>query len=462
MPVRTLSCRVVLAAAALALVALAGCTMPQLPGRASQGRAAQQDLAMLQAGVQRFADEFLSRTTGALDEFVRRMGTADARSQALTWKLPMVSAAIGIASGPNPTANALDLITLAAVTRLAVEQMHSRAENPSAFEPWLEVSRSLEADAWELAVGVFNPAQREELKSAIQRWWAAYPDARGAFFARPQELNKLISEDSVRYGRPVSVFGFVGLDPTASLDPAVQEVTRTRLFAERTLFTMQRMPFLLRWQVELLGDQMLRQSQVAQALTNAASLSESVDRTSRAVESVSQTAAQLPDRLAAERAAILAALEAQEGRLRELSAEVGRTLAAGERMSTSLNTTIGTFDALMKRFGIGEPERAGTQDTNSAPFNILDYARTAEQLTVMAQELNTLLRATDEKLDSPALDRRLKELDAIAGRARADAKSLLNHAFLLGAALVLLTFVCALAYRRLAPRGAGRGDGPAA
>lgn len=441
------------AAGFLALLALAGCTMPRLPGRGSREQAAQQNLSLLQTAVQRFADEFLARTTGALNEFVLRSGTADAPSQVLMWKLPLLSAAIGIGSGPNPTANALDMITLAAVTRLSVERLHAAAENPAALEPWLEVSQALEADAWaELASGVFDAAQQEELRSAIHRWWAAYPEARGAFFARPQELYKLISENSERSGRPTSIFGLVGLDPTAGLDPAVREVTRTRLFAERTLFTMQRMPFLLRWHVELLGDQMLRQSQVAQALTNAALLSESADRASRAVESVSQTAAALPDRLSAERTAILAALETQEGRLRELSAEVGRTLAAGEKMSTSLNTTVGTFDALMKRLGIGEPERPGARDTNSPPFNILDYSRTAGQLTDMARELNALLRATDERLESPALDRRLKELDAVAVRAKAEARSVLNHAFLLAAGLVLFIFACALVYRRLTAR----------
>ncbi|HMO65699.1 MAG TPA: hypothetical protein PKE47_10860 [Verrucomicrobiota bacterium] len=441
------------AAGFLALLALAGCAIQPFQRGGGRHAAAQQELTLLQGGVQRFADEFLARTTGALDEYVRRAGTPDAQSQTLAWKLPLLTAAVGIASGPNPAANALDLITLATVTRLAVEAQHERAEHPAAFEPWLEVSRSLEADAWVLAEGVFNAGQRGELRTAIQRWWEAYPDARGVFFARPQELTKLVRETGELSGRPLSIFGFVGLDPTAGLDPAVQEVTRTRLFAERTLFTAQRMPFLLRWHVELLGDQFLRQSQVAQALTNTAHLAQSAERVGRAAESASATLAELPDRVAAERAAILAAFEAQEGRLRDLSAEVGRTLVAGERMSASLHATIVTFDALMRRFGIGEPERPGARDADAPPFDILDYARTAEQLTEMAREMNALLRATEERLDSPALGRGLAELDRLAARTRADAKSVLNHAFLLGAALVLLAFGCALAHRRLGAAG---------
>jgi len=76
----------------------------------------------------------------------------------------------------------------------------------------------------------------------------------------------------------------------ASIDPAVREITRTRLFAERALFVMQRMPFLLRLQAELLAHQLIVQPEVQLALTNTTRLSESVDRISRAAESVSQTA----------------------------------------------------------------------------------------------------------------------------------------------------------------------------
>jgi hypothetical protein len=338
-----------------------------------------------------------------------------------------------------------------------------------ALQPWLDVSRALETNAWSLADGVLRPEQREELQSVIARWWAAHADARGMFFARPQELSSLVRLTEERTGRPASVYGLIGLDPTAGLDPAVREVTRSRLFAERALYAAQRMPFLLRWQLELITDQTLRQSPVATALDSAPRLAESADRLSRAAESVGLVAAELPDRIAAERAAILAALMAQEGRLRELSAEIsrtlavgGNTLAAGEKMSSSFNTTLVTFDALMSRFGVGEPGARTPRSTDSPPFNILDYAHTAEQLTVMAQELNALIRDAGGTLDSPALTRRLEALGLATARAKADAKSVLDHAFLLGAGLVLLGFACALAYRRLGRGAAGRtGAGPA-
>lgn len=433
----------------IAILALAGCGL-------ARGTTRQLDPAALQASLQRFADEYLSRTVAAMDEYARRAGTPDARSQTLIWKLPVTTAAIAIVSSPNPSANLLDLITLAVVTRLAVGELWARADDPAALQPWLDVSRSLESTAWELASGVYGPEEREEVQSAIQRWWEAHADARSAFFARPLELVSLIRQTEERTGRSANLFSLVRLDPTAGLDPAVREVIRTRLFAERALYAAQRMPFLLRWHIELLTDQVLRQPQPTEALASAARLAESADRLGRTAETVGQAATQLPDRIAAERAAIVSALTAQQGQLRALSAEVGRTLAAGETMSTSINTTLRTFDALMKRFGVGEPGANPGPASDSPPFSILDYAHTAEQLTVMVRELNALFRDAGGTLDSPALSQRLEALSAVTARAKADAKSVLNHAFLLAAGLVLLVFVCALAYRWLGPRATGQ------
>jgi hypothetical protein len=306
----------------------------------------------------------------------------------------------------------------------------------------------LEKEAWRLADGIFSADQQQELRNGIQNWWQSNAGARATFFVRPQEFSSLIRQTGQKAARSGSVFALVGLDPTAGLDPAVREITRTRLFAERAMFTAQRIPFLLRWQIELLSDQLFQGTEASTMLTNMTRLTENADRLSRAAESLSQTAALLPDRFSAERKAILDALEVQEGKLQELSAEVSRTLAAGEKMSASLNTTITAFDALMKRFGVGEP-RSGPPDTNPAPFNILDYAKTAEQIAIMAQQLDALIKDSNSTLDSPALDKWISELNRVSSQAKADAKSVLNHAFFLGAGLVVLAFGCGMVYRRL-------------
>jgi len=445
------------------VAAVSGCRMVQQTGTiplnamsaaVPRSKSGQPDPAALQGELQRYADDYLSRIVPALDEYARSAGTPEAGRQALEWKLSVGSSVVNIVSGPNPTANLVDLLALATISRITLEDYWINTERGPAFQFWLNASRALETNAWRLAEGVLTPAHQQQLRDSIQQWRVSHPDFRRVFFARPQENASLVRQSGEKTADRGSVFALVGLDPTAGLDPAVREVTRTRLFAERAMYTAQHMPFLLRWQIELLADQLVSGSQVATALTNVSSLAQSADRLSRATESASQTVSQLPDRVSAERKAILDALEAQEGKLRELSAEVARTLASGEKLSTSLSTTITNFDALMKRFGVGEPA-SGPPDTNSPSFNILDYARTAEQIATMAQQLNALIKDTTGTLDSPALDKRIADLNAVAGRARAGAKSVLNHAFLLAAGLVLLAFACALIYRRMGRRGSG-------
>jgi len=400
----------------------------------------QPDPAALQTQVLRFADSLSGEADAAFDEYARRVNTPEARIQALKWKLSLDSATLGIATGPNPTANLLDFVSLTVLMRSALEERAPEAVPPGSLDVCLDASRLIETNAWKLAGGVFTPGQLNQLRSAIERWHAENQAMGTSFFARPQELASAIRETGRRQGQQGSIFSLVGLDPMSGLDPAVREVTRTRLFAERALFAAERMPRLLRWQTDLLSEQLLSQEQVGAAL-------QSADRLSRAAESLSQTAALLPNRITDERKAILDALDAQEGKLQGLSAQVGQTLTDGEKMSASLNTTLITFNALMKRFGVGEPSTS-PPDTNSPPFNILDYARTAEQVAAMAQQLDLLIKDASGTVETPALDKRIAELNALEGRAHSDAKSVLNHAFLLAAGLILFTFACASVYRR--------------
>jgi hypothetical protein len=392
------------------------------------------DPAALQTQVLRFADEFSLRTATALDEYARNVNTPDVRRQTLRWRLSLDTVALGIATGSNPTAGLLDFLALNVMMRSFLEERAAQVTPPGAMDSWLQSARLLESNAWSLAESVFTPAQLEEIRGAIQQTQEARAVALSSLYDRPQQFLTLTRQVGKEKRSSGSVFSLVGLDPTVGLDPAIREVTRTRLFAERAMFTAQRMPNLLRLQGELLTAETLQLEQVTNALASA--------------ERLSLAAAELPERLTSERKAILEELNVQETKLRGLVTEVNQSLKSGEEMSTSLNTTLQTFDALMKRFGVGEPDTA-PPDTNAPPFNILDYAETAREVAAMAQQLDLLIKDAGSTLDSPALERRIKDLNALSDRAKADAKSVLNHAFLLGVALVVVVFGAALVYRRL-------------
>ncbi|SRR5260370_18036297 len=109
-----------------------------------------------------------------------------------------------------------------------------------------------------------------------------------------------------------------------------------------------------------------------------------------------------------------------------------------------------SFDGLMKRFGVGEPQTgAAVAATNSAPFNILDYAHTAEQLASASRELDLVLKDLSAALDSPGWNKRMQDVNTLSQQAAVHSKSILNHAFLLAAGLIALTFAAACGYRLL-------------
>jgi hypothetical protein len=257
------------------------------------------------------------------------------------------------------------------------------------------------------------------------------------------------------------VFELLNVDPLSGLDPVTRQIAETRLFAERALYMTQKLPMLLRWQTELLSLNALAMPEMQQLVTNSTEIAASVERFARVAE-------QLPGQVSTEREEILKALESQEKNLTPLVNEVRQTLMAGSQMSTSLNTTLATFDALMKRFGVGETNQAGPPDTNSAPFRIQDYGQTAVQLEKAARQLTELLDTLDQTLGSTNLSQLAAQVGPVVQQAQTRGKEIVDYAFWKG--ILLLAIACGavlvtvLLYRflrsRLTPATSSKSDPP--
>jgi hypothetical protein len=184
---------------------------------------------------------------------------------------------------------------------------------------------------------------------------------------------------------------------------------------------------------------------VQQLVSNSTQIAASVDRFAALAE-------KLPGQLSAEREAIARDLQAQEKNLTPLVDQVRLTLAEGTQMSTSLNTTIGTFDGLMKRFGVGESSHAGPPDTNSQPFQILDYAQTASHMESMARQLTELIRAVDQTLGDTNLARLSAQVSPVVVQAQASGKQVVDYAFWKAVLAIGIALIAALIYRFISPR----------
>jgi len=402
------------------------------------GKSDQPEPGELQHILMQFADGYNADTVVSVDELTGVPGSPFTQQRALVFKIASVGGALSIASGQNPYANLLDMVSVVTLNRMVLEEHWAKGTNGVLFEPWLHRAQSLETNVWSIAGNVLSSDQQTELHHSIEKFYGAHPDLASLTF-RPREAAQAMHRTVSKKGESAGLFDLAALNPFASLEPAVREVTESRLFAERAMYLLQRMPWILRWQTELTLLNATDQPHFEQALKDATSLAESADRASRAAEAISQVAEELPGQVSAERKAIVDALEQQESQLNAL-------FKSGTAFSDSLGVTVTNFDALMKRFGVGVPDtNAPPPDPDAKPFDILDYAGTADQITAMAKELNVTLNELNTTLDSPALDRLSKQ-------ATSDARGLMNHAFLLVAGLVLLGFVCAVIYRVLAAR----------
>lgn len=128
----------VLAAALLAL--LPACGLLRAPQKVVKEvvpakRSSQPDPLDLQLQLQRYADDFLTKYGQALDDYAQRVGTEPTRVEALQLKLVSSSSVVSIVSGPNPIVNLLDLVSVAVLTRMSIEEYWLRTPNGPAFSP---------------------------------------------------------------------------------------------------------------------------------------------------------------------------------------------------------------------------------------------------------------------------------------------------------------------------------------
>jgi hypothetical protein len=340
----------------------------------------------------------------------------------------------------------LDLTVFVTVTRTALEEHWQPKVFGASARPLLESARNAETDVWRFAGQVLKPVQQEELRHAIEVWHRQNPNPENVLAARAVGFASHVAPaNKADTTRPESVFNLLKLDPLSGLDPATREIAQTRLFAERALYVTQKMPMLLRWQTELLSINAVEMPPVQQLVTNTTQIAASVDRFAALAE-------KLPGQVSAEREEILKALQSQEKQLTPLVNEVRETLTAGSQMSTSLNTTLTTFDTLMKRFGVGETNNAGSSKTNTEPFRIQDYGQTAEKLAAAARQLTELLVTLDRTVGSTNLAQLSAQVAPAVQQAQTGGKELVNYAFWKAILLVALALVAALLYRFLSAR----------
>jgi hypothetical protein len=424
------------------LAAVVGCSTVQrfTPREESKVRAAQ--LQELQLKVMRFADDYTGRISDPIAKLDLQSTPPEVRLRAHNWRVSQATAAYTIASGANPTINALDMVVLATLSRMVVED-RLLDDYGAKGQTLLDAHRHLEQLSWSLVDGVLNAEQTQEVRAAIERWRAENPTTRSVAQVRFADFAALELRRGKEQQGSNSLFGFIGLDPLSNLDPAVRELEQTRQLAERTIYYLQRAPSLLDMEIERLVYQLAAMPEAERTLAN-------IDRLSLAAEAMGQLSARAPEIIASERHAIItelaAALHAEQDRLQPLLVSVRDVLNAGTQTSQSVTGTVTALDAFFARF---QPDEAAPANpaTPKRPFDITEYAATARDLAAAAERVQALLSQ---------LNTSSKDVERVTRAATQEVNGIIDHVFKLALVLILVlgfvTVLCALLYRYWSPR----------
>jgi hypothetical protein len=423
-----------------------GCTSMQrwLSRDESERRAAR--LQEVQLKVMRYADDYSGRISDPLEALTRQAASPEERLSAHDWRIMQSTAAYTIASGPNPMVNALDMIVLASLSRMVVEDGTLFGARAATL---LEVHRDLEWQSWALIEDVADGEQSKHLRALIVQWHAEHPGSRTVSQVRLADFASIPGRRGNEAQGGGGVFALIGLDPLRNLDPAVREIEQTRLLAERTIYYLQRAPSLLDMQIERLAYQLAIMPEAKQTLAG-------VERVSIAAEALGDLTADAPTIIARERHALVtdltAMLHSEQQRLQALLVEVRGVLQAGAQTSESVGTTVAALDAFVARF---QPQdvRSTASAAPARPFDINDYAQTARELASAAQDLQSLL---------VQLDTSSTGVERLAGTTTQALQEVVDRAFWRGIALIgalaIAVLLAALAYRYVAafvPRARG-------
>jgi hypothetical protein len=434
------------AAVAIALLCSACQTIRQVMPAAREAQRVQEQMSQLQARVMRYADEYVGRVVEDSARFRETVDDPNARYVIAGWRLSQANSAYAIAAGPSPVVNALDIVTLATLSRRVIEEqlLPRYPEDPGA-QRLLETHRELERSAWTICDEFLTQSQVAEFRDVIDEWRRQHPEVASVAFIHFLDFAKQIGRP--RPGESAAsggLFAMLGLDPLSGLDPAVREIEQTRQLAERTIYYMQRVPYVLNLQFERVTSELLARPEMRSVIEDSGRITESVERFSR-------VAAGLPQQISAERAALVAQLSgemlAHEQSLRPLLGDLRATLEAGDATAQSLDAMVHSLDRLVGRFPAKKPAE-GTGAPAARPFDITEYTAAAAEFSRTADQLRELILSLDAQ--APALAGGMQS-------AVERSQTLIDYLFLRAALLIVLlvgaVLAAALAYRKAtAPR----------
>ena len=278
----------------------------------------------------------------------------------------------------------------------------------------VEAFKKMEKDAWALAAKVMTAEQRLEFRDMIEDWYANNPGQISVDYIRFSDFGDLGKKPNLKeIQKPGGL-----LAPVREATAAVDEV---RMTSERAMFLLIKMQLIMGFQAELVYKQLVLQPEMNTIFKDISGFRATADR-------LADFAEQMPKHVAAERKAVLKAIDDKSATLHKVNADVQATLDrvnntfAGLRQTTTdieqllkgtrqtaivANDLVVSVDRLMARLEPGESAEP------SRPFDIKDYIAAIERAQATVTALNQLV-ATVDRPDLPLITGLVSQFDKTA------------------------------------------------
>lgn len=403
-----------------------------------------------------YADRYMTYLVSAIEKIERNNPNLEQRRLANRIKLVQVSALYDIATNADPFTQLVDMT-------LVVSLQARKWIDDDVAEKWfgargrylVAASRQAREDIWRIAARVMRPSQLEQLDTMILDWHRRHPDI---------ELVSYVRFDDFAASRSKSIVAEVaeGGGFLAPIGEATKAVDEVRAVAERALYLAKRMPYMIGWQVRDTVSDTLNGPELGRINDLLPGVVASVDRVARTIERV-------PQDVRSEREAIDAML-LRHGPLASKMIDDSRGLVQDSNaLATNAMALTGSVESLLARLDRStvalreavtaiddvflKPGREKPADPNAKPFDIDDYARTAVAVGDTIGRAQTLVDDLRTTLQSPDQMQALtRGVDASLVRATDRTSALIDRVFWRLAALLVLAFALALAYRFLTRR----------
>jgi hypothetical protein len=267
-------------AVAASLAAVAGCAQHSKV-RATERSRVLRDQRITRAQLEElsnaFADRYFTLMLAASERVMR--GNNDMQQCRIMNGLRLlgVSSMYDIATSPDTLGQLVDqMVVVTLQNYFWVDSGRSQVIWGARAQPLVENLRKAREDVWSMGSKVFTDEQLEQIDLMISSWWSQRGGTEFVAYVRFSEVASSKGQaliETVRDGNGL-------LEP---IERATEQAQEAQLALERSFFWAKRVPLFANWQVQALMYDMLALQDTARII--------------QAVETISKTAATMPDRV---------------------------------------------------------------------------------------------------------------------------------------------------------------------